>query len=419
MNFMQLIDRFARISDPACPEGVDRPGYSQLERDAHALFAEFMRGRGLSVRTDAVGNTIAELPGTEPGRGAIGTGSHLDSVHRAGRFDGIAGVVTAMLIADRAVVEGLRPCHPWRFVVFATEEGARFGQACIGSRFAAGKPVDPGLVDASGITLADAMTAVGLRPADAESARWSATDWSAFIELHIEQGPALAAAGLDLGVVDRISGSSRFEVTFDGVASHSGGTPMGLRADALTGASEFVLACEAYPAEDAGREGLRVTVGKLGVEPGGITTIPGRCVLSVDVRDTESERMAAAARDLERTAIGIAERRGLGASVRSLAQTAPAGLSPRVVDALSAAAADAGASHRIMASGASHDTQNIADVTDVGMLFVPSLNGGVSHSPDELSEGETLEKGVDVVYRAMLGLDQEPSPVTRSRNSSA
>ncbi|MDR7328333.1 Zn-dependent hydrolase [Corynebacterium guangdongense] len=406
MNFMQLIDRFAQISDPSCPEGVDRPGYSRLERDAHSLFADFMRERGLAVRTDAVGNTVAELPGTGPGLGAIGTGSHLDSVHRAGRFDGIAGVVTAMLIADRAVAEGLLPRHPWRFVVFATEEGARFGQACIGSRFATGTPVDLGLVDASGTTLAEAMTAVGLRPAEAASARWSAQDWSAFIELHVEQGPALAAAGVDVGVVDRISGSSRFEVTFDGVASHSGGTPMGLRADALAGASEFILACEAYPSQDAGREGLRVTVGKLSVEPGGITTIPGRVVLSVDVRDTEVERMAAATRALELAAIEIAERRGLGISVRPLAQTAPAGLSTRVVDALSTAASEAGASHRVMASGASHDAQNVASLTDVGMLFVPSLNGGVSHSPDELSEGEALARGVDVVYRAMVGLDR-------------
>ncbi len=405
MNFMNLIDRFAQISDPSCPEGVARPGYSRLECDAHAVFADFMRERGLSVRTDAVGNTIAELPGTQPGLGAIGTGSHLDSVHRAGRFDGIAGVVTAMLIAERAVTEGLTPRRPWRFVVFATEEGARFGQACIGSRFVAGRPVGE-LVDAAGSTLAEAMTSVGLDPAGADSARWSPEQWSAFIELHIEQGPALAAAGVDVGVVDRISGSSRFEVAFDGVASHSGGTPMGLRADALTGAAEFILACEAYPTGAAGREGLRVTVGKLGVEPGGITTIPGRVVLSVDVRDTEAERMASATRALERAAIEIAERRGLGISVRPLAHTAPAGLSTRVVDALSAAAAEVGVSSRVMASGASHDTQNVASITDAGMLFVPSLNGGVSHSPDELSEGHALERGVDVVYRAMMELDR-------------
>lgn len=404
MNFMQLIDQFAQISDPVCREGVDRPGYSPLERDAHVLFTEFMRDRGLSVHTDAVGNTIAELAGTDPGLGAIGTGSHLDSVYRAGRFDGIAGVVTAMLIADRAATVGLQPRHPWRFVVFASEEGARFGQACIGSRFVAGMPVGE-LVDAEGTSLIDAMTAVGLRPADATSAQWSPEDWSAFIELHIEQGPALAATGIDLGVVDRISGSSRFEVTFDGVASHSGGTPMGLRADALAGASEFILVCEAYPVEDAGREGLRVTVGKLSVDPGGITTIPGRVVLSVDVRDTEPERMAAATRSLERTAIEIAERRGLGISLRPLAQTLPAGLSPRIVDALSEAASEVGVSSRVMASGASHDAQNIASITDAGMLFVPSLNGGVSHSPDELSEADALERGVDVVFRAMVGLD--------------
>ena len=246
------------------------------------------------------------------------------------------------------------------------------------------------------------MTSVGLRPTEASTARWSPSEWSAFIELHIEQGPYLASSGIALGVVDRISGSIRFEVSFEGVASHSGGTPMNLRADALTAASEFVLACESYPLEEESREGLRVTVGKLDVEPGGITTIPGRVTLSVDVRDTEQPRMAEAGRALERTAIEIAERRGLSISVRPLAETAPAGLSTRVVAALADAAGESG---RVMASGASHDTQNIASITDVGMLFVPSLNGGVSHSPEELSLEEDLERGVDVVYRAMQALD--------------
>lgn len=394
---MQLIDTFAAMSDPECEEGVRRLGYTQLERDAHAYFAAYMRERGLTVETDAAGNTIAQAPGQGA---ALGVGSHLDSVDRAGRFDGVAGVVTAMLVADRLVREEPHR-RPWRFVVFATEEGARFGQACLGSRFAAGLDVDPLLVDASGTTLAEAMSSVGLRPADAAEAEWDPADWSAFVELHVEQGPALADAGVPLGVVEAISGSIRFEVVLTGTASHSGATPMSLRADALTGASEYVLACENTPVSGSD---TRVTVGRLTVTPNGITTIPGRVELSVDVRDTDPEWLSQVADELQRRAHDIARARGLGVEIRPLARTEPARLAPRVIDALRRAA---GSNHQLMVSGASHDAQNIASITDAGLVFVPSLNGGVSHSPDELSRADDLERGVEVVYRALRLLDAD------------
>ncbi|MFH5879412.1 M20/M25/M40 family metallo-hydrolase [Arthrobacter sp. NA-172] len=160
-----LIERFAILSEPGSGSGVTRLGYSALEREAHAEYSVYMEGLGLAVKTDAAGNTIAELSGTEPNLPALGTGSHLDSVPNGGAFDGIAGVVAAMDIARAMTTSGTPLRHPLRFVAFAAEEGARFGQACTGSRIIAGltKANDlPGLQDKDGVSLADAMRAIDI-----------------------------------------------------------------------------------------------------------------------------------------------------------------------------------------------------------------------------------------------------------------
>lgn len=407
-SFADLINTFAAISDPACADGVQRLGFSALERQSHQVFVEFMENLGLSVWTDAVGNTIAQYPGAQP-LSAIGVGSHLDSVYRAGQYDGIAGVVTAMLVAERLTQEAVTTRHPIRFVAFATEEGARFGQACIGSRLVTGRTSVQDLQrlkDSDGVSAYQAMKDCGLRPDDLAEALWNPADWDSFLELHIEQGPALHSQGIDIGVVNLISGSCRFLVTFTGIASHSGGTPMHLRKDAFMAAAEFALAAEAI-ALDSEHHGTRVTIGQVSVEPGSITTIPGKCTLSVDVRDIDSVRQRETARVLVDLASSSGERRGIGVETQYLSDVAPAFLSNKIQTALADAARSVGASHTYMYSGASHDAQIVSSICDTGMVFVPSLNGGVSHSPRELSRIDDLEMGTKVVYEAILRLDRK------------
>ncbi|MDQ1205283.1 hydantoinase/carbamoylase family amidase [Microbacterium sp. SORGH_AS_0862] len=259
-------------------DGVTRLAYSALERRAHAFFEERMRELGCAVHTDAAGNTVAELAPTADTdvAGAIGTGSHLDSVVHGGRFDGIAGVVAAMEVARLAVGSSIARRRPWRFVAFAAEEGARFGQACNGSRMIAGlTSVEDTrhLRDVDGVSMYQAMCDVGLAPDELLSHVWDPAQWHAFVELHVEQGAVLQDAGVAIGVVDSISGSTRLHVVVDGTASHTGATPMHRRRDALVAAASCVIAGNSI-ANDSAHHGTRVTVGRLDVSPGAITTIP-------------------------------------------------------------------------------------------------------------------------------------------------
>jgi allantoate deiminase len=407
-----LINGFAALSEPGSGPGVTRLCYTPLERQAHRMFTEHMRSLGLSVHTDAAGNTIAERPGTVPGLPALGTGSHLDSVPQGGAFDGIAGVVAGMEVARHLVENEVQHRHPLRFVVFAAEEGARFGQACTGSRIVAGLTTSADIcrfTDKDGVKLAEAMRGVGIDPDHVSDARWSTRDWAGFVELHIEQGSVLESLGLPIGVVDQISGSTRLRIDLHGRASHSGGTPMHLRSDALVAAAGIVLAAEQLAGDDCHR-GTRITVGRLDVRPGSITTIPGECSLHIDVRDIDSVRQRATAEELLARARAIASARSIGIDVSLLADASPVVLSRTVRAAIVDAAGAHGLPYRIMPSGASHDSQMINAVCPVGMIFVPSLNHGVSHTPDELTTPTDLATGIDVLLDALLRLDHRLDP---------
>lgn len=407
------IDTFARLTEPG--PGITRLAYSALERRSHSVFTEYMTSLGLSVYTDAAGNTIAELAPSEAAaeggvqgapRAAIGTGSHLDSVPEGGRFDGIAGVVAAMEVARIAVEHELVRARPWRFVVFASEEGARFGQACNGSRLLAGLTTSADLHtlhDKNGVSMAEAMTAVGLAPESVADAIWKPEDWFAFVEMHIEQGGVLEAKKVSVGVVDTISGSTRLQATVRGQASHTGGTPMHLRRDALVTASECVLACQTI-ATDAEHHGTRVTVGRLDVHPGSITTIPGRVVFTVDVRDVDSDRQRRTADDLASSFAHIAQSRGTELEIELIGDTSPVVLPAWVAEHIAEGAAQEGLSYRVLPSGASHDSQQVNSIVPTGMIFVPSRNG-LSHVPEEFTETSELADGTIVLLRAMTRLD--------------
>jgi len=399
------IDAFAALTDGG--KGVTRLAYSRLERAAHEHFANEMTALGLDVTTDAAGNTIAELRPTEQGDlPAIGTGSHLDSVPEGGRFDGIAGVVAAMEVARQVVRDAIPRQRPWRFVVFAAEEGARFGQACNGSRMIAGSTTSREtyeLVDDSGTSMAEAMRLVGLRPDDIESARWEAKDWFAFLELHIEQGAVLESRGISIGAVDAISGSTRFSVTVLGQASHTGGTPMHLRRDALVTAAACVTACDAL-ARDPQHHGTRITVGRLTVHPGSITTIPGKVEFTVDIRDVDSQRQRRTAEALGEVFGRIAEEGSTSLVVAVMGDTSPVVLPEWVTRHVIAAANELGLGFLVLPSGASHDSQQVNRIAPTGMIFVPSRHG-LSHVPEEFTTSEQIACGTDVLLRAMMRLD--------------
>ncbi|MCU1640719.1 MAG: Zn-dependent hydrolase [Nocardia sp.] len=400
-----MLEELAALTEPG--PGVTRLAYTPTERRAHDLVASWLREAGLTVSVDAAGNTIAELAGTEPGLPAIGTGSHLDSVRSGGRFDGIAGVVAAVEVVRALADSGTPLRHPVRVVAFAAEEGARFGQSCIGSKAVAGlldEEQVAGLRDADGISLADAMISVGLAPSRLREARWQPEDWAAFLELHVEQGAILGEQGLPIGIVDLVSGSTRLLIECRGRATHSGSTPMAGRADALAAAAEIILDAEAI-AHDPRHHGTRCTVGRLEVLPGSTTTIPGLTRLTLDVRDVDSDRQRDTATELARRAQVACDRRGVGVSFTLIGDASPVVLPVWVRQAVSEACAETGARYRVMSSGASHDCQMVNHVVPAGLLFVPS-RGGLSHVPEEWTSTTDLAYGAGVLLGALRRIDR-------------
>jgi allantoate deiminase len=399
-----MLRAIANISSER-PPGVTRLGFTRLERDAHALFATWMADMGLRTWQDAAGNTVAELAGTREVP-AIGVGSHLDSVPNGGRYDGIVGMVGAAEMIRTLLEREARLVHPIRVVAFSCEEGARFGQACIGSHAVAGS-LDSArldrLHDASGVTLSAAMTSVGLDPSRLPSARWVAAEWAAFLELHVEQGRVLEAHDTPIGIVDSVSGSTRLLVHITGRADHSGGTPMDDRADALAAAAELVLVAEAI-ARDPYHRGMRITVGRLSTMPNSVTTIAGQTVMSVDIRDVDADRQRSTANEFGRIAERLAERRGVEVSFEVIGDTSPVVLPRWLRDHVVETCRTADIPYRVMVSGASHDSQVVNQVVPAAIVFVPS-RGGLSHVPEEWTSTTDIARGVDVLRQTVMRLD--------------
>jgi hydantoinase/carbamoylase family amidase len=402
----EMLAAIAAIGADPSGVGISRVGFSQAEREAHRLVGGWLRELGLSIRQDAIGNTIAERKGLDPSLPAIGFGSHLDSVPHGGRFDGIVGVVGAVELVHLLVANEEQTRHPLRVVIFAGEEGARFGEPCIGSKAAAGHLANRDLGhmrDAQGVSLAEALEGIGLNPARVRDARWRPADWAAFLELHIEQARALEEQGLPIGIVDIVSGSTRLKIDLAGRADHSGGTPMSMRSDALATAAEVVIAAEALAKEPQHR-GARLTVGRLDVFPNSITTIPGRVVLAVDVRDIDSDRQRMLAAQLMQRTRAAAERRGVRFEAEVIADTSPAVMPIWIREAVSRACDAEGLEFRVMTSGAGHDSQVINQIVPAGIIFVPSKDG-LSHVPEEWTSAIDIARGVNVLHRSVLSLD--------------
>lgn len=398
------LDRLAQIG-AGRPGEVSRLAFTSQDREAHDLVSRWMIEAGLVVRTDTFGNTIGEQISTHGPWLALG--SHLDSVPSGGRYDGIVGVVAALEIARMYVRSQTSLHHPLRIVAFANEEGARFGEACLGSKAIVGllTPTDADrLIDASGITLADAMRSVGFDPQRIHESRWRPDDVAAYFELHIEQGRVLESENFQVGLVDAIAGNTRLRCQIDGRADHSGGTRMHERRDALSAAAELVLAVERL-ANERERTTTVATVGRLEVFPNSVTTIPGVARLTIDVRDVDSDRQREAARDAITIAEQICARRQVTLQVEVISDTSPSVLPLWLRQVAEGACQEEGVRHRVLSSGAGHDAQILARITPAALLFVPSREG-LSHVPEEWTSAEDIAAGVRVLASTVVAADR-------------
>ena len=402
-NMLQRLSEIAGDGQAA----VTRLAFTPAEREAHSAVARWMAEAGLSVRTDAVGNTYGTRPGRRSDLPPIGIGSHLDSVPQGGRFDGTVGVVAGLEVARLLQAAGVQTEHPLTVIAFVAEEGARFGEACIGSKAVAGL-LQPGdfqrLRDSQGATLAAALQDVGLDPRQLPSVRWGPRELAGLLELHIEQGRLLETDGKAIGLVEAVAGNTRLRLTIHGRADHSGGTPMHLRKDALAAASEIVLGVERL-ANQPQRRTTVATVGRLDVAPNSITTVPARVAFYVDVRDIDGDRQRAAAEDVLALAQQVAARRGVTVEGELVGDSSPVVLPLWLRHITRDVCERLELPYRVLNSGAGHDAAILARVLPAAMLFVPS-HEGLSHCPEEWTSISAISVGVRVLYDTVIALDR-------------
>jgi N-carbamoyl-L-amino-acid hydrolase len=391
------LETLAAFSDSPAPS-VTRVVYSAQDRLAREYVKALCAEAGLTVREDAVGNAFARWEGADQALPAVATGSHIDAIPHAGRYDGTVGVLGGLEAIRALQRAGGTPRRSIELLVFTAEEPTRFGIGCFGSRLLAGVLAPASLRDADGRTLDDWRAEAGYT-GDAGSARLRPGHYAAFVELHIEQGPLLEHEGIPIGVVTAIAAPASMRVEITGEGGHAGAVLMPGRHDALCAAAEIVLAVE----RAARSTGVPDTVGTVGiceVFPGAINSIPGRVRLTVDARDIDAARLESVVADIEGAIEQVGEERGVEIHVEKLNHDCPAACDPSIVAALERAAGAHGLAHRRMVSRAYHDSLFLSRLAPTAMLFIP-CRGGVSHRPDEYASPEAIAAGVLVLAETL------------------
>jgi allantoate deiminase len=387
----------------ASPEkGITRQTFSEEYQRAVTYVVDELRQIGAKISYCLGGNIKARLPGTDDNAPAVMMGSHLDTVVHGGRFDGVVGVVTA-LEAARTILEGKIPHRlPIDVVVFAEEEGSRFNWGLLGSSIWTGK-LDPhrleNIKDSQGVTYPEAMAQVGFEVSD--ESLLEPQKLRAMLEVHIEQGAVLEKKGYRIGVVEAIAGIQHLDITISGRADHAGTTPMDDRSDAMQAAARIIAAVEEI-APDIGANTV-ATVGRINCEPGQANVIPGRVTFSLDVRDSQKTLLESAVTTITRKVKDICGERNLGFEITQLGSSEPVSLSGEIVDLIGEKAREKNIELLRMVSGAGHDTALLADITEAGMIFVPSQKGR-SHCPQEFTRLEDIGLGCEVLLETVVAL---------------
>ncbi|QDU90746.1 N-carbamoyl-L-amino acid hydrolase [Pirellulimonas nuda] len=402
------LQHLATLSDCAePPPAVTRVVFSEADLRARAYLKGLYEEAGLAVRVDPIGNTFARWEGAEPAAGVVGSGSHTDAIPHSGMYDGTVGVLGALEAIRTLKRSGYCPRRSIELVMFTSEEPTRFGVGCTGSRAMTGRLTADqltGLKDESGDNYDEVRQRAGFSGA-LQDVLLPEGYYHAFIELHIEQGPELEAAGLPIGVVTAIAAPSQLTLCVEGEGGHAGAVLMPVRRDALTAAAEVALAVERLARESVSPD-LVATVGQLGVHPGAANSIPSRVTMSLDLRDIDLANRDAVLVRLREVAEAIACRRGVKLQVTVQNADPPSVADAGIVDAAEQACRDLGASHQRMISRAYHDSLFIGQVAPMGMLFIP-CRGGVSHRPDEYASPEAMATGVEVLAATLAKLAEE------------
>ena len=379
--------------------GCCRLSMTAEDAQARALLASWCREAGLDMRVDRAGNMYAVRQGTDPGRLAVASGSHLDTQPHGGRFDGISGVLAALEVVETLNDAGIETVAPLAVVNWTNEEGVRYSPGLLGSAWYAGVLDEASLarVRAADGTLFDEEARMRGWLGEAQNR----LPLGAFVELHIEQGPLLENEGVQIGVVTSVQGLAWLDVEVTGMDAHAGTTPLDHRQDALLAAARMLVALN-----EAGRAcgpQARVSVGRLMPATDGPSTIVGRATFVIDIRHPDAATLAALKAECAGICRALATASGCTATVEERIAVAPTQFAPRCIAAVEDAARLLGYSHRRMASGALHDASNVAAVAPTAMIFVPCRDG-ISHNVAEYAAPHDLEAGTNVLLNAMLDL---------------
>ncbi len=428
-RLLRELHRLAQFTDcpptedktlPAPTTAVTRIVFTPRDLEARAWLTSVAEAAGFSVRTDAVGNTFIRWQGTDPALPAVGTGSHTDAIPHAGMYDGTVGVLGG-LEAMRALQEsGFQPRRSIETLMFTSEEPTRFGLGCLGSRLLGGV-LDPALADAlkdrlpeteptarEGLTLQQVRECAGFH-GDLASVKLASNYYGAWVELHIEQGPLLERDGIQLGIVTGIAAPASYRYVVEGFGGHAGALLMPDRRDALAAAAEMILSVERHALAANAKSGgvdTVATVGTVAVHPGAVNSVPSRVTLMLDIRDTDVTRRDAVMAAFHADIAAIEAKRGVKVTEELINADQPAQSSPHIVETLEAICKAEGATYKKMVSRAYHDSNFIARIAPIAMIFIPCRNG-VSHRPDEYATPESIALGTRVLALALARLASE------------
>src|SRR5262245_6054222 len=394
----------AGISDQPVPV-VTRVLFSEADFQARNFVKGLCQEAGLVLREDAVGNLFARWEGIAPTLPPMATGSHIDAIPNAGRYDGVVGVLGAIEALRALKRSGFKPARSIELIVFTAEEPTRFGLGCLGSRLMSGVlSADKAatLRDRDGKSLDEWRTQVGLGHRALSSVRLAPGCYGAFIELHIEQGPHLEREGVPIGVVEKIAAPSTLRLQLTGEGGHAGAVLMPGRRDALLAGAEVALAVERAVLTTGSPDAVGTT-GVFRIEPDAVNSVPHRAWLEIDVRDTQVATRDAALAEIDKAVAEISRRRGITYHLERLNVDPPAVCDAALIETVLGVCKELKLPARRMISRAYHDSLFMAQLCPTTMIFIP-CRGGVSHRPDEFSSPEQIRDGVRVLAQTLAKL---------------
>jgi ureidoglycolate amidohydrolase len=399
----QELEALAQISAEPAP-AVTRIVFTEADLRAREFVKQLCREAGLVIARDSVGNTFARWGGANDSLPAVGTGSHIDAIPNAGRYDGTVGVLGGLEAIRALMRAGFRPRRSIELLIFTSEEPTRFGIGCLGSRLLAGLldlASDENLKDRDGRSLREVRAEAGFA-GPLSNVRLPDGYYSAFIELHIEQGPLLEQGQVQVGVVTAIAAPASLKISIEGEGGHAGAVLMRDRHDAFLAAAEIALAVESY-AKSSGSQDTVGTVGVCEIFPGAVNSIPSRARIEVDIRDIDQARRDSVLEKVDTAVNEIGARRQVKVETTIVNLDPPALCDPTIVAAITAACENHGLSFERMISRAYHDSLFISRIAPVSMIFIP-CRGGVSHRPDEYSSPDAIANGTLVLAEALARL---------------